>query len=549
MSNELAAIAMNENPIAMTERAIHDCDILIAGAGFAGSLMALVLHSLNFSVCLVEKGQHPRFAIGESSTPIADMILCQLSQQYNLPWLKDFSRYGSWQQAHPEIVCGIKRGFSYFKHHPGKKFTTDASHTNELLVAASTDDMQSDTNWLRADFDAFLVDKVKEAGIAYFDHTALVSAERDDTERNDTKINYTERNNTESNTIENNDKERNKLWKFNVKGDKPTTITASFFIDATGSGNLLDQLLSVKSSADDFLTNSFGVFSHFNHVPRWMDILQEAGIPTDDYPYDPDHSALHQILDEGWLWMLRFNDERTSLGFAINAQKNGFTDIPAEQIWKELLQKYPSIHNLLKDVTLSSQPGAMVKSGRLQRKADRCFGAGWAVLPHTAGFVDPLFSSGIAHSLAGIQKLADILQQSWKQEDELYRRLTKYEHGIFEELKFIDQLVAGCYQTMDRFGLFNAWSMIYFAATISYEQRLLNKLPSGYFLGADNREMRDMVNLSYQDLKNILQKERTTEEDIQQFTAVIRQRIVPVNIAGLLDPALKNMYHHTAVSL
>src|SRR5271154_6770642 len=140
----------------MTNKNHYSCDIVVAGAGFAGSLMALVLHSLGLKVCLVEKGQHPRFAIGESSTPIADMILRELSAKYNLPWLAAFSRYGSWQEAHPEIVCGLKRGFSYFKHYPGKAFATDSDHSNELLVAASTDDVHSDTNWLRADLDAFL---------------------------------------------------------------------------------------------------------------------------------------------------------------------------------------------------------------------------------------------------------------------------------------------------------------------------------------------------------------------------------------------------------
>ena len=96
--------------------------------------------------------------------------------------------------------------------------------------------------------------------------------------------------------------------------------------------------------------------------------------------------------------------------------------------------------------------------------------------PHTAGFVDPLFSSGIAHSLAGIQKMAGILQNIGERDEELYQSLAQYEQGVFEELKFIDQLVAGCYQTMDCFGLFNAWSMLYFAATIAYEQRLLKQL-------------------------------------------------------------------------
>jgi tetracycline 7-halogenase / FADH2 O2-dependent halogenase len=505
--------------IAMIEKDVHRYDIVIAGAGFGGSLMALVLNSQGFRVCLIEKGQHPRFAIGESSTPVADIMLRQLSQQYNLPWLKDFSRYGSWQQAHPEIVCGIKRGFSYFKHHPGKEFTTDTDHTNELLVAASTDDIQSDTNWLRADFDAFLVDKVKEAGIPYFDLTEIVSVER------------------------------NTNWKFRTESGRASHLTASFFIDATGSGNLLEKLLGVKSSSDDFLTSSFGVFSHFDDVPRWTEFLQKTGIPTGDFPYDPDNSALHQVLDEGWIWMLRFNDNRTSVGFALNGQKVSFDDMSPEQIWDEMLKKYPTIDKLLANIGLSEHPGKILRSARLQRKTERCYGPGWAVLPHTAGFVDPLFSSGIAHSLAGIKKMAGILQQCWGYNEQLYQSLAQYEHSVFEELKFIDQLVAGCYETMYNFKLFNAWSMLYFAATIAYEQRLLKEAEPGYFLGADDERMRNMVNESYADLMHILKKRDISDEDISEFTAQIRQSIAPVNTAGLLDPVLKNMYHHTAVNL
>ena len=108
-------------------------DIIVAGGGFAGSITALILDQLNFKVCLIEKGKHPRFAIGESSTPVADLLLRELSSKYNLPWLRDFSRYGSWQATHPDIICGIKRGFSFFKHYPGKEFSTDTNHTLSLI--------------------------------------------------------------------------------------------------------------------------------------------------------------------------------------------------------------------------------------------------------------------------------------------------------------------------------------------------------------------------------------------------------------------------------
>jgi tetracycline 7-halogenase / FADH2 O2-dependent halogenase len=504
----------------MSENAAYQCDILVAGGGFAGSLMALVLHHAGFKVCLLEKEQHPRFAIGESSTPIADMMLRKLSAKYNLPWLRAFSRYGSWQEFHPEIVCGLKRGFSYFKHYPHQHFETDANHINELLVAASADNIHSDTNWLRADFDAFLVEKVKEAGIDYFDLTEIISAKRDI------------------------------VWEFDSVGtNKSLLIRAGFLIDATGGGNILDKLFGVKSESSDFLTDSFAVFSHFNDVARWTDILKITGIPTTDFPYDPDDSALHQVLDEGWLWMLRFNDRRTSIGFALNGQDPSFKGAETGQIWNHMLEKYPTIRQIIKSGSLATTPGSIIRSGRLQRKTQRCFGSGWVALPHTAGFVDPLFSSGIAQSLFGLEKIAAILVQHWGETDLLYLHLKEYEHAVFEELKLIDMFVSGCYKTMPYFELFNAWSMLYFASTITCEQQLIQNKPPGYYLGADNPYITEHVKRSYAELLSMVQNGQPADQSVKRFEALIRERIAPINTAGLMNPLSKNMYRHTAAAI
>ncbi len=494
-------------------------DIVIAGAGFAGSITALALQKIGLKVCLLEKGKHPRFAIGESSTPVADMILRKLSSTYDLPWLYDFSRYGSWQKSHPEIVCGIKRGFSFFKHFPGKDFTTDENHINELLVAASTTDELSDTNWLRSDFDAFLIDKVKENEIDYFD------------------------------LAETTESKRNSTWEFSInQSGKLKTIDADFFIDATGSGDLAEKLLGIKSYSADFLVNSFAIFSHFNSVPHWKGILKEKQISVADFPYDPDNSALHQLLDEGWMWMLRFNDERVSVGFVLD-EKNGFYNgVSTEKIWNDLLRKYPAIATILKDAEVHSEPGKIIRTQRLQRKLNRCFGDGWAALPHSIGFVDPLFSSGIAHSLSGVEKLVEIIKQTWGNEDLLQKNLQEYEIKVFQELKLIDCLIAGCYKTMNNFELFSVWSMLYFACTIAHEQRRLSNKTPGYFLNADDSRIRKMVYGSYEDLLTAISAP-VTEEEIENFTALIKERIEPFNTAGLLDPSAKNMYHHTVAVL
>lgn len=535
-------------------RTDHRFDILIAGAGFAGALTALLLHSRGFSVCLVEKGRHPRFAIGESSTPVADLLLRDLSVRYDLPWLYPFSRYGSWQEAHPEIVCGIKRGFSYFKHYPGRVFSTDAMHSQELLVAASSSDTLSDTNWLRADFDGFLVDKVIEAGIAYLDHTDIVAAERDGgwmfraVRRGDGAAGA-----TSLGTVPGADVASGYAGQFSV--------TASFFIDATGGGALLENLLGVESSATGFETNSYGLFSHFDDVPRWSEWLERAGIDTRDFPYDPDHSALHQVLDEGWIWMLRFNDRRTSVGFALDGRKALPGGLSPQEQWKSLLQKYPTIGELLGGAAFSAVPGGLIRSGRLQRRAAAAAGSGWAALPHTAGFVDPLFSSGIAHSLTGVRRLVGILEEYFDSPSELERRLTDYQEAILAELALIDTLVAGCYATMPYFELFQAWSMVYFAATIAAEQRLLNGNRGGYFLGADRADVTAMVQECKRALFEVFGSEelyfsgayvgaaRPSAEAVRRFTTLVREKIAPFNIAGLMDVGVRNMYRHTVAVL
>ncbi len=496
-------------------------DILIAGSGFAGSLTALSLQHCGFSVCLIEKGKHPRFAIGESSTPIADMILRSISARYNMPWLFDFSRYGSWQRSYPDIVCGLKRGFSYFKHFPGKAFSTTADHDNELLVAASVSDSMSDTHWLRADFDAFLVEKVKESTIDYFDTTDITAAER-----------------------------KNDQWFFStVHSGKVSTISAAFFIDATGSGVLLNNLFSIPSSANGFLTHSFSVFSHFDNLPRWTDILHTKNISTADYPYDPDNSALHHVLNEGWCWALRFNDNRTSWGFVLNDDNNAFQNLTAAEIWKAMEYGYPDIGRILKDASFSSAPGKIIRSPRLQRRLTTCFGEGWVAMPHTTGFVDPLFSTGIAYSLAGVERMVQILTENRNFGQGLYRRLNDYQDKIFKELALIDLLVAGCFKTMPHFQLFNAWSMLYFTFTIMHEQRRLRNEPVDCFLEAADPRVQQIAHSTYADLLQLTGQTVVSPRDAAAFADMVKKRIAPFNTAGLLNPFSKNMYHHTAAVL
>lgn len=498
-------------------------DVAIVGSGFSGNLTALCLHQSGMKVCVIEKNSHPRFAVGESSTPIADMILRSLSQKYDLPWLKDFSRYGSWQKNYPEVTCGLKRGFSYYKHQAGQPFRPQDDHGNELLVAASSSDEESDTNWLRSEFDAFLSEKLQDYGICYYDNTNIISLiqGKDDTWHFETDSNGTER-----------------------------EIRAGFFVDATGSPALLGKFLGIKSTGSNFKTHSRALYTHFTGLKPWNHYLEEAGHATSDYPYDPDYSALHHILDDGWLWMLRFNDNRVSAGILTNSRKkiNENPSLSPAEEWQETISRYPALETVFDKARPASNPGKFFKTKRLQRRLSTFTGPGWAALPHTAGFVDPLHSTGIAHTLCGVEKLVDILSGYFKDGGSIDHELENYEQSISRELELIDYLVAGCYRSMNHFELFTTYAMLYFIAAIRYEQtRLKGEIPK-YFMDADNTEIYEIVTKSYSEL-NRLVTGNITDLEVNRFRETIRQRITPYNTAGLLNEEARNMYRHTAVSL
>ncbi|MEX2435746.1 MAG: FAD-dependent oxidoreductase [Balneolaceae bacterium] len=496
-------------------------DFLVVGSGFAGSITAMSLSNSGFDVCLIEKDKHPRFAIGESSTPIADMILRDLADRYNLPFLKEISRYGEWQRNHPEVICGLKRGFSYYPHQPGELFRSNRNHENELLVAASVNKENSDTNWLRSDVDHFLVKQVQKSDVKYLDQTTITGVDRAGDE-----------------------------WHVRIKQpDSEAILQTGWMIDATGSPDFSEKFFNTKSSSHGFHTNSLALFSHFENVGHWKGFLDQNDFFTDDYPYNPDYSALHHLTEEGWIWMLRFNNDLLSAGIVIDSNefystgKQWFKDLS----WNNYISKYPSLWQLFKNSRMTDTPGRLIKTGRLQRRLNKMYGDGWVALNHTAGFVDPLHSTGIAHTLSGVEKILTLFT-GHQPAEQFPSQLEILQKEFVNELSIIDMLISACYNSRNDFPLFTASVMLYFIASIQYEQNRLNGIIPDTFLCADDNDLRVVITDSFQliqDYKNRECRGQETDKIIKE----IRKRIEPFNKPGLMDPGKMNMYRHTAVEL
>ena len=485
--------------------------IAIFGSGFAGSLLALITKKIGYAPIIIEKGRHPRFAIGESSTPLANLLLDQLCTRYGLDTIRPLCKHGTWREHYPNIPHGLKRGFSFFHHPQPQGFRCSPRHSNELLVAASRDDASGDTHWFREAFDAFLAGQVAEAGIPFHDRTTVQNIEA-----------------------------HSGGWHIHCESEgKAFTLRADFLIDATGEGSLLTREFGLAPHPDGLLTRSWSVFSHFRSVKPWQEILAELGCSTASHPFACDDSALHQIFPHGWMWQLRFDNGICSAGFALSGELQKNT-APADQLWHAQVQASPL---LMEQFSQAQRVQPFFLTRRLQRRVAQFSGDRWALMPFSGCFIDPLFSSGNAFTLLAIRRLARLLETR-PPADVLHRGLQHYAENLQHEISFLDRLIHGCYQAFPYFELFTAFSMYYFAGAIISEHRMCTGEASENdgFLYSHDRNFSTAVQAAWQALCRLCEEGGGSRQERRAFQERVARDIEPINIAGLCDAQKQNMY-------
>lgn len=488
-----------------------DADVAILGAGMGGCLLALVLERIGLRTALIERGSHPRFALGESSTPLAGLSLVALARRYNLPRIAPLAEFGSWQATYPRLTCGLKRGFSYFHHQRHADWSPRADHANELLVAASHAAADADTHWLRSSVDHFLLGEALAAGASYFDQTII--------DRLDGGPPWT---------------------LFGSRDGAPCQFAAKFLVDASGDGRVLTTFLGIQDHPTEMRTNSRTVFGHYRDVQRWSDVLTEAGASLADHPFHCDDAALHHVFDGGWMWMLRFNNGMTSAGWMLDNERFPLdTSCTPDAEWASLLSTFPAIERQFANASLTDPPNGLRRTSRLQRRMAHVAGTGWAMLPLSGYALDALHSTGNAHTLSAIERLAGILERSWPPRlDEL----SGYNAAIQAEISLLDTLVAGCYRGMGRPKLFAAFAMFYFAAaTVCEARRRAQPGQEASFLLADDVSFRSALETAYHRITE-LTRGQAPAHAVAAFEASVAEVLSPFNIAGLCDPARRNMY-------
>ncbi len=251
-----------------------------------------------------------------------------------------------------------------------------------------------------------------------------------------------------------------------VHFDDGTTLRARMVIDGTGHRSVLGQQHGLRMEDPGLHTHTRSLFTHMVGVSPFDTVMPRSvhGMPG------PLHEGtLHHVFDGGWLWVIPFDNHRgadnplVSVGLQLDSRRHPLpADRTPAQEFADLLARFPSIAAQFEGAE-AVRP--WVRTGRLQFASTTAVpGPRQALLPHAYGFIDPLYSRGLAFTLDGVKHLAQAILAV---DDPGDADLSGLDARYRELLDAHDELTHGSLVSWRDPALWNTWWTLWLLSTVA----------------------------------------------------------------------------------
>jgi flavin-dependent dehydrogenase len=354
-------------------------DVAIIGGGPAGSTAAALLARAGRRVVLFEREKFPRFHIGESLLPFSMKAFTRLGLH------EKFSSAGFLKKYGGEIMGACSDTGTKFYFKDGYRSQTD--HAYQVT---------------RSDFDKVLLDHAAESGAQVHEQTLVSDVIFQDQE---VTLSYKSvRDPTESARYADRTSQR----------DVPATegeIQARYVVDASGRTSVLGRQFKIKKTYGHL--QKLSIFAHYKGLWR------PEGI-------DGTLTVLIRAVDR-WFWLIPLSDERTSVGVVLDSEIFRKSKLSADDFLEQALAEQPSIMKRMRNARRVSK--TYVEADFSYRSA-RLYGDRWLLTGDAAGFIDPIFSSGVFLAVFSGEKCADALNEVLDQPRKAKRLFARYERSV-----------------------------------------------------------------------------------------------------------------------
>lgn len=400
-------------------------DVVILGSGLAGTLLGVILARHGVRTVLVEKGSHPRFAVGESTVPETTFHLEILSKRYDVPELGALKNFPSIQRS-VTSACGVKRGFSFVHHREGEEQRPEACSQFPTWGPP----FGPDVHLHRQDVDAWLLAAAIRRGADYRSRVAL-----DGVDVGPGGVTL------------------------RVRGGE--RIDGELLVDASGFDSPVARALGLREDPCTLETRSRTIFTHMVGVQPYERVSDGR---AQGLAYAYSETTLHHLFPGGWFWIIPFDNHAgatnplCSVGLSVDLDRWPASGAPAEEEFWSFVRRFPSVERHLRGARAVRD---WVSTGRLQYssrggRADRVF-----LLPHAAGFVDALFSGGLTQTVTTVNNLAGRVLEAARARDWSSERFAYPETWMLRGIRHHDRLVSRAYWAMQEPELFDAWHRVW----------------------------------------------------------------------------------------
>ena len=340
-------------------------DVLVIGAGPAGTVAASIVNKAGYKVKIVEKQTFPRFVIGESLLPRCMEALEEAG------FLEAVRKAG-------------------FQEKGGAKFVKNGKICDYRFAEQFTKGWEWTWQVPRAEFDKILADTVQEQGVSLSYQTTVTGIEFHDDHSVTTVTD------ADGNTSQ---------------------IEARYIIDGSGYGRVIPRLLGLEKPSN--MPGRRALFAHTRDLRRAMSdepnritiVVHEPGVWIWIIPFSNGVTSLGFVGDPGYF--KRF-EALTGANGAIavgSAERsplasNGAGTASPEAMLRAMIAAEPYLADRFKDVEWAMAPRGLES---WSSTTDAFYGKGFVLTGNVTEFLDPVFSSGVTLATVSSQLAAGLV--------------------------------------------------------------------------------------------------------------------------------------------
>src|SRR5437764_2529387 len=190
-----------------------------------------------------------------------------------------------------------------------------------------------------------------------------------------------------------------------------STIEARYLLDCSGRQAMLGSFFKFKKMYDHL--DKFSVFAHYENVDR---------------PEGIDGTLIRMVRSlDRWFWMIPLTTTRMSIGVVMDTATFRAMKLSPEAALEKCIDEQPMVLERMKK---AERVSPVYSAGDYSYRNTRLAGERWLLAGDAAGFIDPVFSSGVFLAIISAEKAADTLDAALRDESKRRRLFNKYSRSV-----------------------------------------------------------------------------------------------------------------------